>query len=69
MSILNADLEPIVKQRLEQKFASGQMHDVYILGIRYSPKDQIDAVRDGSSVGEEIMLMEARLMNYLKSKI
>ena len=75
MGVLNPDIEAIVKQRLEQKFANGQLHEIYQLDARigtprkFTPEDIIAEVRAGTPVGEEFMIAEYKVMQYLKSKI
>lgn len=75
MGVLNPDIETIVKQRLEQKFSNGQLHEIYQLDQRtgtprkFTPEDIIAEVRASTPMGEEFMLTEYKVMQYLKSKV
>lgn len=75
MKIIDAEVENVVKTRLETKYKEGRMNDIYQLDQRtgenrkYTPKDQMDEVWNNTALGQEILLKEAKLMNFIKSKI
>jgi len=70
METFNPQMKALLIQRLEKRIQQGRLAAVWqIAGRRLTPEQMLDEARRGTPIGEEILMAEKGLMDYLKSKL
>ena len=70
VSVFN--LEKLLRERIEKRYAAGEVEEVYILNegkYHWTPEEIIEEVRKGTPMGEKFLLMEKGLMDELKRRL
>ena len=67
-------MKQLLTERVEQKYSEGKLVTIYRLGGEgvsraFTPEEQIKEVRAGTSIGNDILMAEAKLIEELKRRI
>ncbi len=65
MELIDQTTKQILLQRLQQRYESGDLKGVFMIGQYYSPEDMIREAQSGSTVGEQILIAEKKLHDEL----
>jgi len=70
METFDPKMKELLTKRIEQRYKEGRTTGIYTLdGRYYTPEEQIEEIKTGSPVADELLFAEKKLMEELKRRM